>query len=56
MYKEPSVALATQLLDGAPFRTDGKIPMSVTQAKFEQKGDLYKPPRIVYKFLLEFCI
>ncbi|XP_020676666.1 splicing factor U2AF-associated protein 2 isoform X1 [Dendrobium catenatum] len=39
--KEPSVALATQILDGAPFRSDGKIPMSVTQAKFEQKGDKF---------------
>ncbi|KAH9689806.1 RRM domain-containing protein [Citrus sinensis] len=39
--KEPSVALATQLLDGTPFRPDGKIPMSVTQAKFEQKGERF---------------
>lgn len=46
MYKEPSVALATQILDGAPFRPDGKIPMSVTQAKFEQKGVFYKQLRI----------
>ncbi|CAL0299972.1 unnamed protein product [Lupinus luteus] len=36
--KEPSVALAIQLLDGAPFRPGGKILMSVSQAKFEQKG------------------
>lgn len=32
------MALATQLLDGTPFRPGGKIPMSVTHAKFEQKG------------------
>lgn len=39
--KEPSVALAIQLLDGMPFRPDGKIPMSVSLAKFEQKGDKF---------------
>ncbi|XP_077244038.1 RNA binding (RRM/RBD/RNP motifs) family protein isoform X2 [Tasmannia lanceolata] len=39
--KEPSVALAIQILDGAPFRPGGKIPMSVSQAKFEQKGDRF---------------
>ncbi|KAJ0013306.1 hypothetical protein Pint_20991 [Pistacia integerrima] len=39
--KEPSVALAIQILDGAPFRPGGKIPMTVTQAKFEQKGDRF---------------
>ncbi|XP_059665641.1 splicing factor U2AF-associated protein 2 isoform X2 [Cornus florida] len=39
--KEPSVALALQLLDGAPLRPGGKIPMSVTQAKFEQKGEKF---------------
>lgn len=39
--KEPSVALALQLLDGTPLRPGGKIPMSVTQAKFEQKGDKF---------------
>ncbi|KAG6645284.1 splicing factor U2AF-associated protein 2 [Carya illinoinensis] len=39
--KEPSVALATQLLDGTPLRPGGKIPMSVTLAKFEQKGDAF---------------
>ncbi|PPD95916.1 hypothetical protein GOBAR_DD07061 [Gossypium barbadense] len=39
--KEPSVALAVQILDGTPFRPDGKIPMSVSQAKFEQKGDKF---------------
>ncbi|XP_058215543.1 splicing factor U2AF-associated protein 2 isoform X1 [Rhododendron vialii] len=39
--KEPSVALAVQLLDGAPLRPGGKIPMSVTQAKFEQKGERF---------------
>jgi len=35
------VALAIQILDGAPFRPGGKIPMSVSQAKFEQKGNCY---------------
>ncbi|PON55390.1 Splicing factor-like protein [Parasponia andersonii] len=39
--KEPSVALALQILDGAPLRPRGKIPMTVTQAKFEQKGDAF---------------
>ncbi|KAL0302922.1 UNVERIFIED_CONTAM: HIV Tat-specific factor 1 [Sesamum radiatum] len=39
--KEPSVALAIQILDGAPLRPDGKIPMTVTKAKFEQKGDRF---------------
>lgn len=39
--KEPSVALATQILDGTPLRPGGKIPMSVTEAKFEQKGDKF---------------
>ncbi|KAH1114479.1 hypothetical protein J1N35_007857 [Gossypium stocksii] len=39
--KEPSVALAVQILDGTPLRPDGKIPMSVSQAKFEQKGDKF---------------
>uniref|UniRef100_A0A803L426 RRM domain-containing protein n=1 Tax=Chenopodium quinoa TaxID=63459 RepID=A0A803L426_CHEQI len=41
--KEPSVALATQILDGTPFRPEGKIPMSVTPAKFEQKGEKFIP-------------
>lgn len=39
--KEPSVPLAIQILDGTPLRPGGKIPMSVTQAKFEQKGDKF---------------
>lgn len=39
--KEPSVVLAIQILDGAPFRPGGKVPMSVSQAKFEQKGDKF---------------
>ncbi|KAB2093916.1 hypothetical protein ES319_A02G123600v1 [Gossypium barbadense] len=39
--KEPSVALAVQILDGTPLHPDGKIPMSVSQAKFEQKGDKF---------------
>ncbi|EOY13220.1 RNA binding family protein isoform 3, partial [Theobroma cacao] len=40
-YLKPSVALAIQILDGTPFRLGGKIPMSVTQAKFEQKGEKF---------------
>eukprot|EP00268_Persea_americana_P069057 TRINITY_DN972_c0_g1_i6.p1 TRINITY_DN972_c0_g1~~TRINITY_DN972_c0_g1_i6.p1 ORF type:complete len:499 (-),score=140.50 TRINITY_DN972_c0_g1_i6:745-2241(-) len=39
--KEPSVSLAIQLLDGTPLRPGGKIPMSVSIAKFEQKGDAF---------------
>ncbi|XVF41410.1 hypothetical protein PTKIN_Ptkin01aG0277700 [Pterospermum kingtungense] len=39
--KEPSVALAVQILDGTPLRPGGKIPMSVCQARFEQKGDKF---------------
>ncbi|CAO2837473.1 unnamed protein product [Amaranthus hypochondriacus] len=41
--KEPSVELAMQILDGTPFRPGGKIPMSVTQAKFQQKGEKFIP-------------
>ncbi|KAG6601707.1 HIV Tat-specific factor 1-like protein, partial [Cucurbita argyrosperma subsp. sororia] len=36
--KEPSVSLPMQILDGTPLRPGGKILMSVSQAKFEQKG------------------
>ncbi|PWZ27855.1 DNA repair protein RAD16 [Zea mays] len=36
-FKEPSIALAVQLLDGTPFRPGGKTHMSVSPAKFEQK-------------------
>ncbi|CAO2153393.1 unnamed protein product [Urochloa humidicola] len=39
--KEPSVALAVQLLDGTSFRPGGKTLMSVSPAKFEQKGDVF---------------
>lgn len=39
--KEPSVALALQILDGSPLRPGGKIPLSVTLAKFEQKGEKF---------------
>ncbi|EXC24922.1 HIV Tat-specific factor 1-like protein [Morus notabilis] len=39
--KEPSVPLALQILDGSPLRPGDKIPMSVTQAKFEQKGERF---------------
>jgi HIV Tat-specific factor 1 len=38
--KEPSVGLAINLLDKAPFRY-GLKPMTVSEAKFEQKGDKY---------------
>ena len=37
--QEPSVDLAIQILDGTPFRAGGKIPMSVTKARFKQKGN-----------------
>ncbi|KAJ0977064.1 hypothetical protein J5N97_012538 [Dioscorea zingiberensis] len=39
--KEPSVALAVQLLDGTPLRPGGKTLLSVSQAKFEQKGEKF---------------
>ncbi|WJX19144.1 hypothetical protein P8452_08864 [Trifolium repens] len=42
--KEPSVALAIQLLDGALFRpgdNNHKIPMSVSLAQFQQKGEKF---------------
>ncbi|KAL9365115.1 hypothetical protein Peur_042988 [Populus x canadensis] len=39
--KEPSVDLAVQILDGTPLRPGGTIPMSVSQAKFEQRGDKF---------------
>ncbi|KAJ6891849.1 splicing factor U2AF-associated protein 2-like isoform X1 [Populus alba x Populus x berolinensis] len=39
--KEPSVDLAMQILDGTPLRPGGTIPMSVTRAKFEQKGERF---------------
>ncbi|XP_068647899.1 splicing factor U2AF-associated protein 2-like isoform X2 [Aristolochia californica] len=39
--KEPSVSLAVQILDGAPLRPGGKIPMTVSIARFEQKGDKF---------------
>ncbi|THU70824.1 hypothetical protein C4D60_Mb08t29060 [Musa balbisiana] len=39
--KEPSVALAIQILDGTPLRPGGKTVMSVSQAKFEQKGEVF---------------
>ncbi|XP_021636865.2 uncharacterized protein LOC110632827 isoform X2 [Hevea brasiliensis] len=38
--KEPSVDLAMQILDGTPLRPGGTVPMTVSQAKFEQKGGL----------------
>lgn len=39
--KEPSVPLAIQLLDGTSFRPGGKTLMSVSVAKFQQKGDVF---------------
>ncbi|KAI5649097.1 hypothetical protein M9H77_35102 [Catharanthus roseus] len=44
--KEPSVDLAIQILDGTPLRPDGKIPMSVSKAKFEQKGETFVPKNV----------
>ncbi|XVF30227.1 hypothetical protein REPUB_Repub16aG0039300 [Reevesia pubescens] len=44
--KEPSVALAVQILDGTPLRPGGKIPMSVSLAKFEQKGDKFMAKQV----------
>ncbi|KAK3136063.1 hypothetical protein QOZ80_5BG0427520 [Eleusine coracana subsp. coracana] len=43
--KEPSIALAVQLLDGTSFRPGGKTMMSVSPAKFEQKGDVFVPKK-----------
>lgn len=39
-FQEPSVALAIQMLDGAPLRIGGNVPLSVMPAKFEQKGEM----------------
>jgi len=39
--KEPSVDLAIQILDGTPLRPGGRQLMSVSIAKFEQKGDTF---------------
>ncbi|KAJ3675372.1 hypothetical protein LUZ60_004414 [Juncus effusus] len=39
--KEPSVALAVQILDGAPLRPGDKTNMTVTQAQFQQKGEKF---------------
>ncbi|KAL1205820.1 Splicing factor U2af large subunit A [Cardamine amara subsp. amara] len=39
--KEPSVDLAIQILDGAPLRPADKLIMSVSRAKFEQKGERF---------------
>lgn len=44
--KEPSVDLAIKILDGAPLRPGDKIPMTVTQAKFEQKGERFIPKNV----------
>lgn len=40
LSQEPSVALALQILDGSPLRPGDKLNMSVTPAKFEQKGKI----------------
>ncbi|CAN1154255.1 Splicing factor U2AF-associated protein 2, partial [Linum perenne] len=39
--REPSVDLALQILDGTPLRPGGTTLMSVSRAKFEQKGDKF---------------
>ncbi|CAI5462440.1 unnamed protein product [Closterium sp. Yama58-4] len=39
--KPPSVDLALKILDGTPLRLGDKQPMSVTLAKFEQKGNVF---------------
>ncbi|KAL3520444.1 hypothetical protein ACH5RR_018593 [Cinchona calisaya] len=44
--KEPSVDLAIQILDGTPLRAGGKVPMSVTKAKFEQKGETFLQKKV----------
>ncbi|KAL6748789.1 hypothetical protein V8C86DRAFT_1109068 [Haematococcus lacustris] len=41
--REPSVALAVQLMDGTPFRPGMTRTMTVQPAKFEQKGEAYVP-------------
>ncbi|GJP50841.1 hypothetical protein CLOM_g9998 [Closterium sp. NIES-68] len=39
--KPPSVDLALKILDGTPLRLGDKQPMTVTLAKFEQKGNVF---------------
>ncbi|KAL2641663.1 hypothetical protein R1flu_009250 [Riccia fluitans] len=39
--KEPSVDLAIKILDGTPLRPNGATNMTVTVAKFEQKGEVF---------------
>lgn len=43
--KDPSVELALNILDGAPFRTDPSQVIRVQRAKFEQKGGDYVPKK-----------
>ncbi|KAL3133307.1 hypothetical protein ABBQ38_007186 [Trebouxia sp. C0009 RCD-2024] len=43
--KDPSVELALNILDGAPFREDPKQVIHVQRAKFEQKGQDYVPKK-----------
>ncbi|KAF2292034.1 hypothetical protein GH714_000264 [Hevea brasiliensis] len=35
-----------QILDGTPLRPGGTVPMTVSQAKFEQKGDRFIPKKV----------
>lgn len=35
-------------MDGTPLRPGGKVLMSVTKAKFEQKGTMYSPAGILF--------
>jgi hypothetical protein len=53
MIQEPSVALAVQLLDKTSFRPGGKTLMSVSPAKFEQKGIV---PWFYKKTTITFCV
>jgi len=39
--KEPSVDLALKIIDGTPLRPGHSLIMSVTRAKFEQKGEVF---------------
>eukprot|EP00884_Botryococcus_braunii_P010462 jgi/Botrbrau1/19417/Bobra.0338s0044.1 len=43
--KEPSVVLALQILDGAPFRPELSKPMTVQRAKFEMHGEQFVPKK-----------
>lgn len=43
--------LAIQILDGTPLRPDGKVPMTVSKAKFEQKGKKTRLLCLMLKFI-----